>query len=179
MNFLHPWAIVIGLLGMALPLVVHYLTRPRPKSMPLSTIRFVRDAVKQRQSRSKLRDGLVLLCRSLAIGLLALAFAQPLFNAVPTDVGTDSTRLRRIVILDVSQSMAATDGSVGRFQLAKVQAKRFLDSESGFKANLILAGAQPKAVFEQASANIKVLNDALVEARAKPCLLYTSDAADE
>ena len=64
MNFLHPWAIVIGLLGMALPLVVHYMTRPRPKSMPLSTIRFVRDAVKQRQSRSKLRDGLVLLCRS-------------------------------------------------------------------------------------------------------------------
>ena len=61
MNFLHPWAIVIGLLGMALPLVVHYMTRPRPKSMPLSTIRFVRDAVKQRQSRSKLRDGLVLL----------------------------------------------------------------------------------------------------------------------
>ena len=168
MNFLHPWAIVIGLLGMALPLVIHYLTRPRPKSMPLSTIRFVRDAVKQRQSRSKLRDGLVLLCRSLAIGLLALAFAQPLFNAEPTDVSTDSTRLRRIVILDVSQSMAATDGSVGRFQLAKVQAKRFLNSESGLKANLVLAGAQPKAVFEQASANVKVLNDALVEAKAKP-----------
>ena len=80
MNFLHPWAILIGLIGMALPLVIHFLTRPRPTSMPLSTIRFVRDAVSQRQARSKLRDGLVLLCRSLAIGLLALAFAQPLFN---------------------------------------------------------------------------------------------------
>ena len=168
MNFLHPWAILIGLAGMALPLVVHFLTRPRPTSMPLSTIRFVRDAVKQRQSRSKLRDGLVLLCRSLAIGLLALAFAQPLFNSQSQDVSTDSARLARIVILDVSQSMAATDASVGGFQLAKVQAKRFLEAESGLKANLILAGAQPKAVFEQASANLKVLGDALVEANAKP-----------
>lgn len=168
MNFLHPWAILIGLIGMALPLVVHFLTRPRPTSMPLSTIRFVRDAVKQRQSRSKLRDGLVLLCRSLAIGLLALAFAQPLFNVQSQDTSTDSARLRRIVILDVSQSMAATDANVGGFQLAKVQAKRFLESESGLKANLILAGAQPKAVFEQASANLKVLGDALVEASAKP-----------
>ena len=168
MNFLHPWAILIGLIGMALPLVVHFLTRPRPTSIPLSTIRFVRDAVKQRQSRSKLRDVLVLLMRSLAIGLLALAFAQPLFNVVNQDVRSDSARLRRIVILDVSQSMAATDASVGGFQLAKVQAKRFLETESGLKANLILAGAQPKAVFEQASANLKVLGDALVEASAKP-----------
>ena len=168
MNFLHPWAILIGLLGMALPLVIHYLTRPRPTSMPLSTIRFVRDAVKQRQARSKLRDGLVLLFRSLAIGMLALAFAQPLFNAAQQDVSKDATRLRRIVVLDVSQSMAASDASVGGFHLARVQAKRFLDAESGLKANLILAGAQPKAVFEQASANIKVLEDALVEAKAKP-----------
>ena len=64
--------------------------------------------------------------------------------------------------------MAATDANVGGFQLAKVQAKRFLDAESGLKANLILAGAQPKAVFEQPSANLKVLGDALVEAKAKP-----------
>ena len=168
MNFLHPWAIAIGLLGMALPIVIHYLTRPRPTSMPLSTIRFVRDAVKQRQARSRLRDGLVLLCRSLAVGMLALAFAQPLFNAQETDTSTDPARLRRIVVLDVSQSMAATDASVDGFQLAKVQAKRFLDAESGVKANLIFAGARPKAVFEQASANIKVLNDALTEAQAKP-----------
>ena len=168
MNFLHPWAILIGLIGMALPLIVHFLTRPRPTAMPLSTIRFVRDAVKQRQSRSKLRDGLVLLCRSLAIGLLALAFAQPLFNVESQNLNSDSARLQRIVILDVSQSMAATDANIGGFQLAKVQAKRFLESESGLKANLILAGAQPKAVFEQASANLKVLGDALVEANAKP-----------
>jgi len=168
MNFLHPWAVLVGLIGMALPLVVHFLTRPRPTSMPLSTIRFVRDAVKQRQARSKLRDGLVLLCRSLAIGLLALAFAQPLFNVESQETSADSARLQRIVILDISQSMAATDANVGGFQLAKVQAKRFLEAESGLKANLILAGAQPKAVFEKASANLKVLGDALVEASAKP-----------
>ena len=43
MAYLHPWAIVVGVLAAGLPLAIHLLTRPRPIRLPLSTIRFVRD----------------------------------------------------------------------------------------------------------------------------------------
>ena len=48
MTFLHPWAIWIGVAAASVPIVVHLLTRPRPMRMPLSTLRFVREAVRQR-----------------------------------------------------------------------------------------------------------------------------------
>ena len=37
---LHPWAIAIGVLAAGLPVLIHWLTRPRPVRFPLSTIRF-------------------------------------------------------------------------------------------------------------------------------------------
>ena len=56
MTFLHPWAIVIGVAAAAAPVLIHWLTRPRPVRMPLSTLRFVREAVRQRRSWRRLRD---------------------------------------------------------------------------------------------------------------------------
>ena len=47
MTFAYPWIMALGGAAAAAPVVVHWLTRPRPVRMPLSTIRFVRDAVRQ------------------------------------------------------------------------------------------------------------------------------------
>ena len=71
MNFLHPWAIGLGSAAILLPVVIHFLTKPRPVTMPLSTIRFVQNAVKQRRAASWLRDFLVLALRALAIACIA------------------------------------------------------------------------------------------------------------
>jgi len=46
MTFVHPWAIWIGVVAAAGPVAVHLLTRPRPVRMPLSTLRFAREAVR-------------------------------------------------------------------------------------------------------------------------------------
>lgn len=75
---LHPWAIAIGLTALAGPLIVHWLTRPRPAPLPLSTIRFVMEILDQRRARSRLRDWLILALRMAAVALLALAIARPL-----------------------------------------------------------------------------------------------------
>src|SRR5205085_2516643 len=83
MTFLHPWAIFCGLAAVALPLVIHWLTRPRPVRLPLSTVRFVRQAVQQRRARHRLRDALVLGLRALAVLLLAWAIARPLLGEQP------------------------------------------------------------------------------------------------
>ena len=47
MSFLHPWAWAAGAAAALVPIAVHWLTRPRPTRMPLSTLRFVREAVQQ------------------------------------------------------------------------------------------------------------------------------------
>ena len=56
MTFLHPWAIWIGVAAAAGPLLIHWLTRPRPTRYPLSTLRFVREAIRQRRSWHRLRN---------------------------------------------------------------------------------------------------------------------------
>ena len=83
MNLLHPWALGIGALAIGLPVLIHWLTRPRPVTLPLSTIRFVREAVQQRRARYRLRDLIILLLRTLAVALIAYAFARPLIGSQP------------------------------------------------------------------------------------------------
>mgnify|MGYP000692485023 CR=1 FL=1 len=57
------------------PVLVHLLTRPRPMRLPLSTLRFIREAVRERRARHRLRDLIILGLRTLAVLLAALAIA--------------------------------------------------------------------------------------------------------
>src|SRR5437588_2888864 len=107
MTFLHPWAIMLGVAAAALPIAIHLLTKPRPVRMPLSTIRFVRAAVRQRRARSRLRDIIILGLRALAVLLLAAAVARPLLGKPQLIAADDSAHAARVLVLDVSQSLAA------------------------------------------------------------------------
>ena len=146
MTFLHPWAIVIGVAAAAGPVLIHWLTRPRPVRMPLSTLRFVREAVRQRRSWHRLRD-LAAACaadarraavglgrRSAAVGAAALSS--------PTSAGATPCAW---CVLDVSQSMAARTGAVEQIERARTVAARYLRYRPGLAANLILAGARPQS----------------------------------
>jgi hypothetical protein len=159
MTFLHPWAIVIGVIAAAGPALIHWLTRPRPVRMPLSTLRFVREAVHQQKTWHRLRDYILLALRTLAVLAIALAVARPQFGeqAQVSDVqGSDAVR---VVILDVSQSMAAHVGSVEQLERARTVAANYLRYQPRMTANLILAGARPHGVFEGPSTNFDALRD--------------------
>lgn len=167
MNFLHPWALGIGAAAIGLPLLVHWLTKPRPVRMPLSTVRFVMEAVRQRRARYRLRDWIVLLLRALAVALIAWAFARPLGGAaaplVPADAAAGTAR---VVVVDQSQSNAAVAANgVAAFDRAKPAAAKYLAGASGTRANLILAGARPRPVFDALSANVAALRDGLSAAK--------------
>ena len=145
MTFLHPWAIWIGVAAAAGPLLIHWLTRPRPTRYPLSTLRFVREAIRQRRSWHRLRDALLLILRTLAVLLIALALARPQWGQrlqVSDLGGSDAVR---VVLLDVSQSMAAREGAVEQIERARTIAARWLRYRPGLAANLILAGAGRRA----------------------------------
>lgn len=166
--FLHPWAIGIGVVAAGLPVAIHFLTRPRPRRMALSTLRFVQDAVKQRRARHRLRDAVVLTLRTLAVLALAAAIARPDVGRQETANVSESAQAVRLVVLDTSLSMGAVHRGVRAFERARPLAARLLEYRNGLRANLILAGARPTAIFERASTNFSVLRDELAAASPRP-----------
>ncbi len=168
MMFLHPWAIVIGLAAATGPIWIHWLTRPRPVRMPLSTLRFVREAVRQRRGWHRLRDLLLLSLRMLAVLLIALAFARPQYGQRLLVSGLQGGNAVRVVILDVSLSMAAREGAVEQMERARTAAANHLRYQPGLAANLILAGARPHGVFDGPSTNFDALRRELAGCRALP-----------
>ncbi len=165
----HTWALMLGLAAAGLPVLIHWLTRPRPVRVPVSTLRFIQGAVNQRRARYRLRDILVLLLRTVAILLLALAVARPLLNqrvVVANDEEPASTL--RIVLLDCSQSMAARSTGIAHFDRARPLARESLRSSMSVKANLLLAAAKPSPVFDGPTTNLSALREALGEATVRP-----------
>lgn len=168
LTFAHPWAIWLGVAAAAAPVVVHLLTRPRPVRLPLSTLCFVREAVRQRRSRSRLRDVLVLALRTAAVLLLALAVARPQWGRQPLVSDQRPGDAVRVVLLDLSQSMGATSGSVEMIERARPIAADHLRHRPGLAANLVLAGAAPRAVFDGPSTNFEALREELARCKALP-----------
>lgn len=176
MNFLHPWAIAVGIAAIAAPFAVHWLTRPRPRRMPLSTVRFVLAAVQQKRSRYRLRDWIILLLRGLAVMLLAWAFARPLLGAKPLIDAASTGSAVRIVLVDSSLSMSAISGGQQAFDRAKAAAVKYVQYQPGLRADLLLAAARPNPVFDATSANFAALQEALDAATVQPQALDVQTA---
>ena len=168
MSFLNPWAITIGAVALVTPLVVHVLTRPRPRPLPLSTIQLVFEAIKQRRSRHRLRDLLVLLLRMLAIALIALAIARPQWQSSVIEGANSDVDVARVIIMDVSQSMEAGRGGNQPIERARAVADRYLQSQQGLVAGLVLVGARAETVFERLSGNLAVLRQTVRTVDTRP-----------
>ncbi len=165
MNFVHLWAIGIGGFALVAPLAVHWLTRPRPTSYPLSTVRFLQEVIQQRRARSRLRDWIVLALRMLCIALLAATIARPLWQKPPV-ITTDATsETQRVLIIDSSLSMAAGGSGVTSWSTATASALEYLESSSTLQANVIFAAAKARPVFDQLSPNLGALREAIKQAR--------------
>ena len=168
MTFLHPWAIIVGVLAAGLPIAVHLLTKPRPVRLPLSTLRFLREAIHQRRARHVLRDVLILVLRTLAILLIALAIARPQWGTRSPISNQQDGDAVRVVAVDVSQSMAATDRGIAALERARTSAANFLRYHPGLKTNLLLVGAESRAVFDAPSVNFDQLREELAQATVLP-----------
>lgn len=155
MSLVHPIALIAGAGLVALPLLVHLLTRPRPVRFPFSALRFLESALRQRRFFARVRDILILALRVLLLAAIAAAFARPLLQGAAAPAGKDVTR--RVVVLDVSRSMNARKGGVRVFDRAQAQALRYVKRGGDLRTNVILAGARPRAAFDTLSANYPAL----------------------
>jgi hypothetical protein len=155
-------------LAVGVPLLIHWLTRPKPVRLPLSTIRFVQAAVQQRRAHHRLRDIILLALRVLAVLLIALAFARPLIGAKPVVASDSPGGLARVVILDQSQGMGEVYAGATAFDRARAAAATYLTYSPSARFNLILAGAKPHPVVDRLTGNFSALREELSSAKPLP-----------
>ncbi|HET6883145.1 MAG TPA: BatA domain-containing protein [Pirellulales bacterium] len=118
LNLIHAGFLAAGL-AVAIPIVIHLLFRQRSRTVPIGSLRFLRQVVKEHRRRRRLRQWLLLALRMLAVSLLALLFARPYIN----DAARKGGQQEIVLLVDRSASMQASSGRKTAFAqaLANVQ----------------------------------------------------------
>jgi hypothetical protein len=133
--FLQP-IYLYGLIAAAVPLIIHLLNRRRLKRIRFPAVRFILLSQRRISRSYRLRHWLVLALRTLAVVLLVLLLAHPVFQ---TGMGVlaGSGAASVVVVLDNSLSMTWSRDGEG-FEQAKAAAKRLLASlKAGDRAGVI------------------------------------------
>lgn len=103
MNFLVP-AFLVGLVVLAVPAVLHLRHRDRDRPQPFPSLMFLEQLTIRTERRQRISDWPLLLLRLLVLGLLAFAFARPVFRS-QAGAGADARSRAVVVLLDRSLSM--------------------------------------------------------------------------
>jgi hypothetical protein len=156
MSFLAPAAFWFAV---ALPLIVlfYLLKRKRTVRLVPSTLLWQKFLAETQASApfQRLRKNWMLFLQLLLAALLVLALARPYW------AGSAVSAELRVVILDGSASMKATDVSPSRFEAARVQALKWVDGLTGDDQMVVLlAGAQTQ-VKQSATTDKAALRRAL------------------
>jgi hypothetical protein len=148
MLFLAPW-MLIGLVGLGVPIAIHLRDRSKSESLDWPTLRFLKVARQQSSRRSRIKHWLVLAARCLLLALLVLAMSKPYFSdsdwAKPTDLPTTV-----VVVLDNSYSMGFADTpDATRFDRAKQAAiEQLADLSVDDEVGLVLINEQAVVLTE-------------------------------
>lgn len=169
-----PW-ILAGLAAVGLPVLIHFLTRPRPRLIRFPTYHLLVEAGSGRQALDRLRTFLILALRVLAVAALVLLFTRPFLKSPGAEAAPGQAR-RVVLLVDASMSMRAVEGGIPIFARARAQAADVLRGlEPGSSAAVIFIAARPRAILPALSRNIAVLHEEL--AKAEPTLEKGDPAA--
>src|SRR5512133_454138 len=163
LTFANPW-LLAGLAAVGVPVLIHYLTKARPRRVAFPPFKFLLEACAGQQAVHRLRTWIILALRTLAVLALVLLFASPFLKPLGGAPNAQSAQ-RVVLVLDASLSMRAVEGGVSLFSRAKAEAADVLRGlEPGQEAAVILAGATPRPVLPALSPNVPALHERLISA---------------
>lgn len=179
MNLLTPLGL-LALAGLAV-LILIYILKPNYQQKVISTTYVWRVSLKYKRKKlpiSKFRHILLLICQLLIVGACAFLLTQPF---IPAEVET--VRPEKIIILDASASMRATDDSgATRFDRAVAGARELSESvlrETGGSVSVILAAETPTVMIERAGRDASaVVSDVFDELSSDDGNMCTYGAVD-
>lgn len=103
MSFLNP-LILFGLFAASLPILIHLFTRTKSRTIPFSTLDFIKKLQNEQVRRIKLRQILLLILRTLIIILIILAFARPTIDNNTAAAAASNANTSMAIIIDNSIS---------------------------------------------------------------------------
>ena len=142
---------LLGLAGIAVPVIIHMIQRERKEVLEFPSLMFVRKIPFHSFRRQRIRHWFLLVLRCAALLLLIVAFARPFLRASALAAVTDGAR-EVVVLLDRSYSM----GYLDRWDAAKDAATDVINGlATDDRATLILfdSGAEsgPRSTTDRAS----------------------------
>ena len=150
-----------GMLAIALPLLAHMLNRRTRRRIVFPTVALLSGAAASQSRVFRLRRWIVLALRCAAVIFLVWAFARPVWTDSRAAAGGDSTGGTAVVlVLDVSASSGQRIGGVRIVDHMAATAQRVLDELEGGSdvANVIYAGARPRAAYPDLITNFEALH---------------------
>jgi hypothetical protein len=176
MTFLNA-ALLAGMAALAVPLVIHLLSRRRFTPIPWGAMFLIEQVVRQNRRRVRLEQWILLLIRCAVPVLLALVMARPVITGWRTLAGDQPASA--VIILDSSYSMAAPAAAGGTAQEVADRAVRSILAglPRGSEATLLVAGGGSRAIsvtepenFEAVSADLGPANAPAAIATARRLL---------
>lgn len=114
-----------GLAGVAVPIILHLLSRARYKTIDWGAMMFLLGADRKQRQSARIRQWLLLAVRMLLIALLALALARPLLSGSMLGA-PGSGQVGAVLIFDRSASMSVRENQQAREDAAKTAAIQIL-----------------------------------------------------
>jgi hypothetical protein len=124
MTFLNS-AFLFLLSAVSIPLIIHFLSKRRIKTIEFSSLRFLEQMQKSRMRWLRIKELLLLALRMLVIALIVLAFARPTLRGF---AGSSKATSSVAIVLDRSASMDAEGQTGSLFDEAKRITGRLIDS---------------------------------------------------
>lgn len=151
MSYLNPF-LLLGAIGLALPILAHLLNRFEVKRTDWAAMRFLNRSVRVRSRQIKLRDIILLILRCMALLLIVFALARPATkNAEGLLASLGEKRAAVVIALDASFSMQHKEGSSTRFDKAIEKAGTIAEGiRPGDPVTLVLLGAEHRVMLQNA-----------------------------
>ncbi len=155
MTFLAPLLAGLAALG-AVPLIIWLLNRNRYKIIRWPALEFLLKSLQKSSRRLQLRELILLILRTMAVVLMALALGRLSIAAGGISAFGLSGGVTAVVVLDRSLSMSVRDGTGGsRFETAKARAQELVARlPPGSSCALLLLSDQPLAELAEPSQDL-------------------------
>ncbi len=125
MSFVFP-SFLYALFAISIPIIIHLFNFRKYKTVYFTNVKFLRELKQESQSKSRLKELLILLARILAITCLVLAFAQPVITDKTAKVRTGDKAIG--IYIDNSFTMEGLNKNGTLLGDAKKRANEIVDA---------------------------------------------------
>ncbi|MCH8822102.1 MAG: BatA domain-containing protein [Planctomycetes bacterium] len=159
MNFVTPTLAIAGLIAVALPIIIHLLSRRRKRPIEWAAMRFLLEAFHKHRRRLQIEQLILLAVRCLILALLGAALARPILNT-PDVLDLGGSRAVFLVIDNgLASGLTDAQGQVALDKTIKQAAKIIESLGPGDSVGLITAARPARGlIVPPSSDHAAVLN---------------------